>query len=982
MTVRTRRVRLLAVAVCIAIVFFLYERKTAAAAERYLSPGSVVGGGSVLRKEGEDNNGPPLPPPQPQPQEPIVEPKPQPKSDPDTHRDTDPLPPQQPKPTTLPTTNEDHDDVDARTTSSSSSKAPLPTLPPNVQHADDQDGYDAGSPLNDDYSVIHTSSLPVETPHWSKLLEQFPVTSTIQLPTAKPSAIPLIQSAKKGADKERLAAIKEATKHAWKGYRDIGWGFDEVSPVSGVGKNSFNGWGATLVDSLDTLWIMGMKEEFEDAVNQTSYIDFTTSSRADIPLFEVTIRYLGGLIAAYDVSGHKYRVLLDKAVELAEVLYSAFDTPNRMPETYYSWKPTLIRKAHRAGTRVVLAELGTLSLEFTRLAQLTKEPKYYDAIARITDAFEEWQNQTRIPGMWPIAVDASGCAKPVELPPSNTHHQQPFGDGYMITSEPVQADSGTVDKATSPLDKVLSRKAGSKAALDAGKSTSADDEYTDEGDSSLGNSMHSDLAEEESEDVELKKRQLDDAAEEDAGLLDPRINPDKPANVAPAVPDLTKPPFYEGEANSHTPTIAKPKQPDCVPQGLRSPSKNGVETFTMGGQSDSLYEYLPKEYLLLGGVLDQYKTMYLASMEPTIEKLLFRPMTPENLDILISGEVVSQYNYTTEEVYETQHAKGEHLTCFVGGMLAMGGKIFNRPDHVEYGRKVTEGCIWSYNATTSGIMPESFYAAPCESKTSCEWNETAYWEQLDPYKDYRQDQRADWIKQYGQEALDTYETPSPDTPRPFNQPSKPRPAQPAHRMPENLVYSDDSNSASLKQPGRHLDRDAGVDSKVKRQAVKSSDYDSDRPQAPEPAKLPVTGTKASSFADDSDAEEAVVAPPTFDTPSTTTTDDDQYQPAMAIYTPPPPPTHKEFVQQKIEDERLPAGMTRYDSRKYILRPEAIESVFYMYRITGEQHWRDAGWKMFQAVERHTRTEFGHSAIDDISKTHPEHLDGMESFWIA
>jgi mannosyl-oligosaccharide alpha-1,2-mannosidase len=56
-------------------------------------------------------------------------------------------------------------------------------------------------------------------------------------------------------------------------------------------------------------------------------------------LFETTIRYLGGLLGAYDVSGGKYKVLLEKAEELGEVLMGAFDTPNRMPLTYYHWRP-------------------------------------------------------------------------------------------------------------------------------------------------------------------------------------------------------------------------------------------------------------------------------------------------------------------------------------------------------------------------------------------------------------------------------------------------------------------------------------------------------------------------------------------------------------------------------------------------------------------------------------------------------------------
>ena len=54
----------------------------------------------------------------------------------------------------------------------------------------------------------------------------------------------------------------------------------------------------------------------------------------------------------------------------------------------------------------------------------------------------------------------------------------------------------------------------------------------------------------------------------------------------------------------------------------------------------------------------------------------------------------------------------------------------------------------------------------------------------------------------------------------------------------------------------------------------------------------------------------------------------------------------------------------------------------MYRITGERHWRDAGWEMFKAVDRATRAEFGHSAIDDVTATAPAQVDAMESFWLA
>jgi mannosyl-oligosaccharide alpha-1,2-mannosidase len=184
--------------------------------------------------------------------------------------------------------------------------------------------------------------------HWSQQPEHFPVPTEniIQLPTGKPKSIPKVQFAfktesvgDKAARQEKQDKIRKVFLFSWAGYKKKAWLQDELSPISGKYRNPFNGWGATLVDSLDTLWIMGLKDEFDEAVEAVRSIDFTTSARNDIPLFETVIRYLGGLVAAYDISDGVHRIILDKAVELADILMGAFDTPNRMPMTFYLWKP-------------------------------------------------------------------------------------------------------------------------------------------------------------------------------------------------------------------------------------------------------------------------------------------------------------------------------------------------------------------------------------------------------------------------------------------------------------------------------------------------------------------------------------------------------------------------------------------------------------------------------------------------------------------
>ena len=262
-------------------------------------------------------------------------------------------------------------------------------------------------------------AVPTSTAHpaspWSGLKQNHPVQSTIILPPGKPGYVPpKIQHEFTKQDiaditdsqQERRVAVKEAFEHAWSGYRQHAWLKDEVSPISGNSRNSLGGLAATLIDSLDSLWILGMREEFASAVKAVEGIDFTKSEEETVSLFEYTIRYLGGLLGAYEISERKYSKLLDKAVEIGDMLYAAFDTSNRMPQTHFEWTKALEGNELQAGESTMVAELGSLSLEFTTLSRLTKNDKYYDAIQRVADQFQKAQNTTKLPGMWPVFANA------------------------------------------------------------------------------------------------------------------------------------------------------------------------------------------------------------------------------------------------------------------------------------------------------------------------------------------------------------------------------------------------------------------------------------------------------------------------------------------------------------------------------------------------------------------------------------------------
>ncbi|ETN39639.1 uncharacterized protein HMPREF1541_05865 [Cyphellophora europaea CBS 101466] len=517
--------------------------------------------------------------------------------------------------------------------------------------------------------------------HWKKWPERYPVESLTPLPTGS-TPIPRIQFdfashpetvAQKSQREERRQTIKDAFVHAWGGYKAHAFGKDEVMPLSGSSLDNYGGWGATLVDALDTLWLMGMKEEFEAAVEAVMKIDFTTNSVKELNVFETTIRYLGGMMAAYDVSEGKYPQLLDKAKELGEILYSAFDTTNRMPVCRWDWRKSALGGQVQAADFTLLAELGSLSLEFTRLSQLTQDPKYYDSIARISSLMADAQDGTLIAGLWPTIVDA---------------------------------------------------------------------------------------------------------------------------------------------------------------RNLRFDYNH----FTLGGMADSTYEYLPKEYMLLNGAIRSYRTMYEKALDAASRFLFFKPMVPTNADILFSGTTA-----LTEQGQASLDPQGQHLTCFLAGMVGIGAQIFDRPSDLKIAKQLLDGCIWAYNATPSGLMPETFHVVPCakgiDADTSgCEWDDGKYFAAV--------------TKQLG--------------------------------------GADDDPSVNPVERGKIL----------------------------------------------------------------------------------------------AKEKKLVAGFTAHGDSRYILRPEAIESVFILYRITGERRYQEDAWRMWQSIDKATRTDIANAAVVDVRLARPEKSDRMESFWLA
>jgi mannosyl-oligosaccharide alpha-1,2-mannosidase len=249
-----------------------------------------------------------------------------------------------------------------------------------------------------------------------------------------------------------------------------------------------------------------------------------------------------------------------------------------------------------------------------------------------------------------------------------------------------------------------------------------------------------------------------------------------------------------------------------------------------------MYEYLPKMVALLGGRDPMYRDMYVDSMDTAQRHLFYRPMTPDRADILFPGTVRVEAQGAGGGSEAKLATSASHLGCFLGGMLALGGRLVKNETHINMAGRMTLGCVWAYAATSTGVMPEVFQTTPCPDLSGCRWSDEA------------------WEK--------------------------------------------------------------GVTD-----------------------KQTMGGTIASNF----NATEFIIS------------------------------------------HRLPKGITTITDSRYILRPEAIESVFIMYRITGDKVWLERAWDMWQAIEDLTRTELAYSAVRTVHPRVDEAMrleDSMESFWLG
>eukprot|EP00980_Cylindrotheca_fusiformis_P012170 scaffold2942_cov116-Cylindrotheca_fusiformis.AAC.1 len=168
--------------------------------------------------------------------------------------------------------------------------------------------------------------------------------------------------------RSRRIHVKNAMKHAWENYEKYAFGSDEIKPISLHGSSTWGDLGITLVDSLDTLWLMGMKEEFYRARDWCKN-NLNHNQDAAVSVFETTIRSLGGLLAAYELSEDD--TFVDQAKDLGARLFKAFDNPSGIPYGRVNLASGATSNLDWSPRDGILSEFGTLQMEFRSLSRLT-----------------------------------------------------------------------------------------------------------------------------------------------------------------------------------------------------------------------------------------------------------------------------------------------------------------------------------------------------------------------------------------------------------------------------------------------------------------------------------------------------------------------------------------------------------------------------------------------------------------------------------
>jgi mannosyl-oligosaccharide alpha-1,2-mannosidase len=215
---------------------------------------------------------------------------------------------------------------------------------------------------------------------------------------------------------------------AWRHYVDRAFGHDQIRPVSGRYEEFFSyrhPVGLSLVEALDTLWLMELDDEVARAVTWIKQnLSFDIDAWFDV--FEANIRLVGGLLAGHHVTGEQR--LLELAVDLADRLLPAFTlSPTGLPYGYVNLATGAVRR-----TKGSLASVGTYIAEFGTLSAWTGDRRYYDAAkTALHVAYETRSGLDLVPVELNVETGRPRSRVSIVDPPADSFYEA-LWDGYAL----------------------------------------------------------------------------------------------------------------------------------------------------------------------------------------------------------------------------------------------------------------------------------------------------------------------------------------------------------------------------------------------------------------------------------------------------------------------------------------------------------------------------------------------------------------------
>ena len=225
--------------------------------------------------------------------------------------------------------------------------------------------------------------------------------------------------------------VKREMRWAWGQYRERAWGKDQIKPISG-GFESFplknHHLGLTIVEALDTLWVMGLDEAFRDGVEWVKgNLDFGVDG--EVSVFETNIRLVGGLLSAWHACGDP--ALLAKARDCADRLMPSFAaSPLGIPHRFVNLRTGALRDPITNP-----AETGTFIPEFGFLSRATGDDRYRAAAKRAQQSMFERRSKIG------LLADAMDCMtgewksrRATVGPPSDSYYEY-LWDGWDLLGD-------------------------------------------------------------------------------------------------------------------------------------------------------------------------------------------------------------------------------------------------------------------------------------------------------------------------------------------------------------------------------------------------------------------------------------------------------------------------------------------------------------------------------------------------------------------